>query len=43
MGITVGSFKQSAEFFEARAEKASHSLIKERLAEQARFYRDLAV
>ena len=42
MGITVGGFKQSAEFFEARAEKASHPLTKERLAEQARFYHDLA-
>jgi hypothetical protein len=42
MGITVGGFKQSAEFFQARAEKASHPLTKERLAEQARFYRDLA-
>ena len=42
MGITVGNFKQSAEFFEAQAEKATHSLTKERLAERARFYRDLA-
>ena len=42
MGITAGSFKQSAEFFEAQAEKASHPRTKERLAEQARFYRDLA-
>ena len=42
MGVTAGSFKQSAEFFEAQAEKASHPRTKERLAEQARFYRDLA-
>ena len=42
MAEPVGGFEASAEFFETLADKARDSLTKERMQEQARFYRDLA-
>jgi hypothetical protein len=42
MAEPVGGFKAFAELFETLADNAIDPLTKERTAEQARFYRDLA-